>query len=85
MHTQNFIINDCSHGQTVEALCKMLPKTHTETPFAFIIEPIYSVDGSAFMVSAEEEKVVWVLDFVQEEEAYCLYTLFSSVYIVSKK
>jgi len=37
------------------------------------------------MVPSKKEKVVWELDLVGKEKAYSLYTLFSSIYVVSKK
>ena len=85
MHAEDFLINNGSHRQTVEAICKYLPQTDTETALALIIEPIDSVDRSTFMVSPKEEKVVWKFYLVSQEETYSLYTLLSSVHIVSKK
>ena len=37
------------------------------------------------MVPSKKEEVVRELDLVSKEKAYCLYTLFSSIYVVSKE
>ena len=85
MHTQDFFINHCGYGQTIEGFSEYLPETDTEAALALIIESIDSVDRCTFMVSSKEEKVVRVLDFVSKQKAYSLYALFSSVHIVSKE
>ncbi len=85
MHTKDFVIDDCSHWQTIEAFSEYLPETDTKAALALIIESIDSVNRCTFMVSSKEKKVIRVLDFVSKQKAYRLYALFSSVHIVSKE
>ena len=85
MHAQDFVIDDCSYWQTVEAFSEQLPETDTEAALALVIESINSVDRCAFMVPSEKKKVIRKLDLVSKQKAYSLYTLFSSVHVVPKE
>jgi hypothetical protein len=64
MHTQNLLINQSSHWQTVEAICERLPQANVEPTFTLVVESIYSVDGGTFMVAPQQKEVFWVLDLV---------------------
>ena len=72
MHAEDFLINDGSDGETVETVSEGLPQLDVVSSLAFIVEPINSVDGSALVVTSEEEEVLWVLNFVCEQQAYSL-------------
>lgn len=85
MHAQYLIIDKCSHWEAVKTFSENLPDTNIESPLALIKEPVYSVDGGAFMVPPEEKEVLWVLYLVRQEKAYRFYTLFSTVDIVTQK
>ena len=47
----------------------MALNTDVETPLALVVESIGTVDRGALVVTAEHEKVFWVLAFVGEEGA----------------
>lgn len=85
MHAEDFVVYDSRHGQTIEAIGEDLPKADAEAAFAFIVKSVDPVDGSALVVSSEQEKVVWKLDFVGKEKGYGLDALFSSVHVVAQK
>lgn len=51
----------------------------------FVIETIDSVDTCTLVVTAEDEKVFWVLDLVREQEAYCLERLLASIDVIAKE
>jgi hypothetical protein len=51
----------------------------------FVIESIDPVDGSALVVTAQDEKVLWVLDLVSEQQADRLQRLLATVHIVSQE
>lgn len=55
-------IYQCCYWQAIEAVCKCFPESNIVTPFAFIIEAINSIDGSAFMIASEQEEVLRILD-----------------------
>lgn len=38
----------------------------------FIVEAVNAVDARAFMVSAQDEEVFWILDLVGKKQADCL-------------
>lgn len=50
-----------------------------------VIETIDAVDAGAFVVTAENEKVLRVLDLVRKEKAYRLHALLSAVDIVAEE
>lgn len=54
--------------------------THT-----FVIESVDAIDRRAFVVPAQEEKVLWILDFVSKEQTDGLQTLLSTVDIVAQE
>lgn len=50
-----------------------------------IIEPIYPIDRRAFMITTQQEEVLWVLDLVRQQQAYSLETLLATVDIVTQE
>lgn len=64
MHCEDLLVNDCCDGQAVKAISEGLPELDVVSSFAFIVEPIDSVDGGALMVSAQDEEVFRILDLV---------------------
>lgn len=85
MHAEDFVIDHCGHGQTVEAICEYLPETDAESALALVVKPVDSVNRGTLVVSSEKEKVFWVFYLVGEQQAYCFHALFSSVHVVSKE
>ena len=72
MHCEDFLIYDCSNRQAVEAVGKSLPQLDVVPTLAFVVEAVDTVDGSTFMVAAQDEKVFRILDLVGEEQTNCL-------------
>lgn len=85
VHTKYFVINECSYGQTVKAVSKYLPQPNIEPPFTFIVEPIYPVYLSFFMVSSQKMNFVGISYFVGQKQTYSLQTLLPSVNVVPQK
>ena len=85
MHAEYLVVHDCSHGQAVEAVSEDFPETNAEPALALIVEAVDAVDGRTFVVSSEEEEVVWEFDLVGEEKADGLDTLLASVDIVAEE
>jgi hypothetical protein len=85
VHTKDLFIDNGSAGKTVEAVGKGLPELDTETSFALVIKSIDPIDGSALVISTQNEKVFGVLDLVRQEQANGFQTLLSAVHIVSQK
>jgi hypothetical protein len=52
-------------------LYRRLPRLIISRGGTFVIEAVDSVDTGAFMVTAENEEVFGVLDFICEEKTYC--------------
>ena len=51
----------------------------------FVIEPINTIDGGAFMIATEDEKVFWILDLVGEQQANRLQALPPPIHIIPKE
>ena len=64
MHGEDLLIDDGGNRQTVEAIGESLPQLDVMPPLALVVEAINTVDGGAFVVSAENEKVLGILDLV---------------------
>lgn len=85
MHAQDFLVNQRSNGQAVEAISESFPNSDVEPPFAFIIEPVNSVNRGALVISPQQEKVLRVLDLVSQEEADGFEGLFATIYVVAEE
>ena len=66
MHSEDLFIDDGSNWQTVETICESFPQFDVVPSFSFIIETVDSVDGSTLMVTSQDEKVLWVFDFIRQ-------------------
>lgn len=85
VHGEDLLINDGRDGQAVEAIRKCLPQFDVVTTLAFVIETVDSVDGSAFVVSAQNEEVLRVFDLVRQQEADGLKRLLATIHVITKK
>lgn len=85
MHGEDLLINDSGDWQAIEAIRKSLPQLNVVSSLALIVETVDSVDGSAFMISSQDEEVLWVFDFVCQQKADGLEGLFASIYVVTEK
>ena len=52
MHAQNLIIDQCSDGQAVEAICKNFPELDAMASFALIVETINTIDAGTLVIAA---------------------------------
>lgn len=64
MHCEDLLVDDCSNGQAVEAVRESLPEFDVVPSLALIVEAVDSVDGSALVVTAQNEEVFRVFDLV---------------------
>lgn len=85
MHTKNFLVDDSSNGEAVEAVSESFPKLHVVSSFAFVIKSINSVDGGTFVISSEKEEILRVFDFVCHQQADGLQALSSPINVITKK
>lgn len=53
MNAENFIIDNSSNGETVEALDEFLPELESVSALTLIVKSINSVDGAALVVTSE--------------------------------
>lgn len=53
MAAEDFLIDDGSNGQTVEAVGERLPELDVVAPFALVVEAIDAVDGRTFVVAPQ--------------------------------
>jgi len=44
MHTKNPLIDECSDGETVEAISEDSPNLDTESTFTLVIEAVNTID-----------------------------------------
>lgn len=66
MHGEDLLVDDCCNRQAVEAVRERLPQLDIVSSFALVVEAVDAVDGCAFMVAAQNEKVLRVFDLVRE-------------------
>ena len=85
MHANNLVINDGAAGQAIKGIAKLLPHLDRESTAALVIKAINAIDAGALVVSAQQKKVLRVLDLVGKQEADDFERLLSAVDIVSEK
>ena len=64
MTTEEFLVNNGSHREAVEAICECLPQTNVVTTHAFVIKPVKAVNRGTLMISSQQEEVLRVLDLI---------------------
>ena len=64
MHTENLVIDQSSDWHTVENILKFFPESDRISIFTFIVEAVDSINLTAFMISPEQEKILFKFDFV---------------------
>jgi hypothetical protein len=65
VHCEDFLVNDSSDWQAVEAISEGLPQLDVIPSLALVVETVYAVDGGAFVVAAENEEIFRILDLVR--------------------
>ena len=69
MHTENFLIYECSNRKAIEDIAKDAPESDRVPALALIIEAVDSVDLGAFVISTQHKEVLGILDFITEKQA----------------
>lgn len=64
MHTEYLVFYNSDERETVEAINECLPEPDIIPSFTFIIESVDAIDGCAFMIPSQNEKVLRILDLV---------------------
>lgn len=72
MHCEDLFINDSCDGQAIKAVGESFPKLDIVSSFALVIKPIDPVNRGTLMVPSKNEKVLGILDFVRQKQAYRL-------------
>ena len=85
VHAEDLLIDQSCNGQTIEDITENSPESDRISAFALVIEAIDTVDLSTFVVAAQQEKVLGVLDFVAQEKANCFDRLLAAIDIVTKE
>jgi len=85
VHAENLLVNECSNGQAVKAIGENFPQLYPMSSLTLIIEAINAINGGAFVISAQKEKVLGKLDLVSEQQTHCFEGHLSTIDIVSKE
>jgi len=80
---EDFVVENSGDGETVEAVRECLPQFDRESTLAFVVEPVDSVNGGAFVIATEKKEVLRVLDFVSKEKTDRLDRLLSTINVVT--
>jgi hypothetical protein len=83
VHGKDLLVDNGRNGEAVEAVGECLPELDVVTALALVVEAVDTVDRSALVVAAEDEKVLGVLDLVCEQETDGLERLLATVDIVA--
>ena len=67
MHAEDLVVYESCNRHAVEDILEFFPDSDRIATLALIIEAIDAIDLTAFMVSAQQEKVLLELDFVGQK------------------
>ena len=70
---------------TIEAINKCLPNFDVTPPLAFIIKSIHPRHIRTFVISSQQEKVLWILDLVAHKKEDSLQRMFSSIHVIAQE
>ncbi|XP_003375219.1 conserved hypothetical protein [Trichinella spiralis] len=86
VHAEDSPADQCRQGHVVEGPVERVPNFIVlVTFFNFISESFAEVDVRKFMISPQEENVMRIADFVQEQQAQAFQRLFAPVDQVAQK
>lgn len=83
MNTEDLVVHNGCHREAIKALDELLPQFQGVPSLALIVETVYPVNRTALVVTAQEEKVLWVLYLVGEQKADHLQVLLTSIDVVT--
>lgn len=66
MAAEDLFVDDRGDGQAVEAVRERLPELDVVPPFTLVVETVYPVYASAFVIAAQEKEVLRILDLVRQ-------------------
>jgi hypothetical protein len=72
-------------GSELVSLVRGQNNNHNNQILTLVIEAINAIDGSTFVIPAQQEKVFRVLNFVRQQETNCFQRLFSAIHIITQK
>ncbi len=72
MHGEDLLIDNSGNWQAIEAIRKRFPQFNIIPSLTFVIEAINPVNGSALVITTQDEEVFRVLDLIRKQEANCL-------------
>ena len=67
----------------VETCVELLPETNFVSSFYFVEETVDSCDSLGFVVTSQNDNLIWVSDFQSEEEADDFAGLAATVYVIT--
>jgi hypothetical protein len=85
VHAKDFLVDQRSNGQAVEAVGENFPQFNGVSPLALIVKSVDPVDGRALVIASKQEEIFRVLDLVGKQQAYGLQGLFSAVNVVAQE
>lgn len=85
VHTENFVVNECRNGHTVEDVLEFFPRFDAKTSLTLVIEPINAIDLTAFVISAQQKEVLLVFHLVRQQQNDSLQRLATAIDIVAQE
>ena len=85
MNTEDLLFDDGRQWKIIEHAIKSLPYFKIDFPFAFFIKTKDSIDACYFMISSQQEDVLWIFYLIADEKNYTLQGHMTSIHVVTKK
>ena len=58
MHAKDFLVDNGSDRQAIEAVCEGLPDLDIVPPLALVVDAVDAVDRGALVITAQDEEVL---------------------------
>ena len=68
MHCEDLFIDNGRNWQAVEAVRECLPQFDVVPPLAFVVESVYAINRSAFVIATQDEEIFRIFYLVGKKE-----------------
>ena len=85
MHAKDLVVDERGNGHAVEDVLEFLPDADGIAALALVVETVDAIDLAAFVISAQQEKVLLELDLVGQEQNDGLQGVLAAVNVVAEE
>eukprot|EP00449_Zooxanthella_nutricula_P004904 CAMPEP_0198522210 /NCGR_PEP_ID=MMETSP1462-20131121/21401_1 /TAXON_ID=1333877 /ORGANISM="Brandtodinium nutriculum, Strain RCC3387" /LENGTH=176 /DNA_ID=CAMNT_0044251867 /DNA_START=136 /DNA_END=662 /DNA_ORIENTATION=+ len=85
VHADDFFVDEPAHWQAIEDVAEVFPQLDVVPSLALIVEAVNPGDRRALMVSAQQEKILWIFGLVGEHQRDRFEGLLAPVDVIAQE